>query len=101
MLRAIVELSRCGCPPTIREIAGEIGVNATQTVQRHVDKLRYAGYLRGGEGKARSIVVEYQKAVADGILEPQSRYEKMKSAWEQATETERLEFVRRVTANAN
>lgn len=44
-----------GYPPTVREIAKEIGVSSPATVQAHLDGLANKGYIKKGSNKNRTI----------------------------------------------
>lgn len=44
-----------GYPPTVREIAQEIGVSSPATVQAHLDGLANKGYIKKGSNKNRTI----------------------------------------------
>ena len=44
-----------GYPPTVREIAKEIGVSSPATVQAHLDGLAEKGYIKKGNNKNRTI----------------------------------------------
>ena len=44
-----------GYPPTVREIAQEIGVSSPATVQAHLDALANKGYIKKGNNKNRTI----------------------------------------------
>ncbi|MDD5006549.1 MAG: FaeA/PapI family transcriptional regulator [Candidatus Omnitrophica bacterium] len=42
-------------PPTIREIAGEMGFSSTGTVRDYLEALRKKGYLKRENNKSRAI----------------------------------------------
>ena len=44
-----------GYPPTVREIATNIGVSSPATVQAHLDSLASKGYIKKGSNKNRTI----------------------------------------------
>ena len=44
-----------GYPPTVREIASNIGVSSPATVQAHLDSLANKGYIKKGSNKNRTI----------------------------------------------
>ena len=44
-----------GYPPTVREIATNIGVSSPATVQAHLDCLANKGYIKKGSNKNRTI----------------------------------------------
>jgi len=44
-----------GYPPTVREIATNIGVSSPATVQAHLDSLANKGYIKKGSNKNRTI----------------------------------------------
>lgn len=46
-----------GFPPTIREIAEDIGVTSTATVVHHLRELEFKGYIRRDYARARAIEV--------------------------------------------
>jgi repressor LexA len=43
-----------GYPPSLRELAAQLGVSGTRAVEKHVEALRKKGYLRKGSG-ARAL----------------------------------------------
>ncbi len=52
-----------GYPPTLREIAGRLGLSGTRAVEKHLSALIRKGYLRKGPG-ARALEVVLQTAQA-------------------------------------
>src|SRR6185437_1994950 len=46
-----------GYPPTLREIAGAIGLTSTSTVSHHLSTLQRKGYLHRDVGRARTVEV--------------------------------------------
>lgn len=46
-----------GYPPSIREIAKEVGLSSSATVQAYLNKLEKLGYLKRSKGSSRSIKV--------------------------------------------
>lgn len=46
-----------GYPPSVREIAEDIGGVSTSTVAHHLRALEYKGYIRRVHGQARAIEV--------------------------------------------
>lgn len=50
-------ISRFGTPPTLREIAGKLGVNGTLGIMKHLKVLEKKGYLSRREGSSRGIVL--------------------------------------------
>lgn len=46
-----------GTPPTLREIAGELGVNGTLGIMKHLKALEKKGFLNRREGSSRGIVL--------------------------------------------
>ena len=44
-----------GFPPTVREIANELGLSSPATVQAHISSLSDKGYIRKGSNKSRTI----------------------------------------------
>ena len=60
ILDAIVEHQRAhGYPPSIREIAAEVGLKSPASVKAHIDVLGSAGYLRVDPTRPRAIEVRY------------------------------------------
>lgn len=47
----------CGYPPSLREIAGRLGVSGTLGVSKHLDALERKGYLRRRENSPRGITL--------------------------------------------
>jgi repressor LexA len=50
-------IQRNGCPPAQREIAGELGVNGTVGIMKHLKALEKKGFLNRREGSSRGIVL--------------------------------------------
>ena len=50
-------LDSYACPPTLREISGNINAKGTVTAIRHLDELERKGYITRREGSSRSISV--------------------------------------------
>ncbi|MBI5484785.1 MAG: transcriptional repressor LexA [Deltaproteobacteria bacterium] len=50
-------IGRFGTPPSQREIAGELGVNGTLGIMKHLNALEKKGYLNRREGSSRGIVL--------------------------------------------
>lgn len=46
-----------GFPPTLREIAAELGVTGTLGVMKHLDALERKGFIRKSSGSSRGIVL--------------------------------------------
>lgn len=44
-----------GFPPTVREIANELGLSSPATVQAHISSLTEKGYIKKGTNKSRTI----------------------------------------------
>jgi len=44
-----------GFPPTVREIASELGLSSPATVQAHISSLADKGYIRKGNNRSRTI----------------------------------------------
>ena len=44
-----------GYPPTVREIASELGLSSPATVQAHISSLTEKGYIKKGTNKSRTI----------------------------------------------
>lgn len=44
-----------GFPPTVREIASELGLSSPATVQAHISSLTEKGYIKKGTNKSRTI----------------------------------------------
>ena len=62
ILDAIVEHQRAhGYPPSIREIAAEVGLKSPASVKAHIDVLDSAGYLRVDPTRPRAIEVRYDE----------------------------------------
>ena len=62
ILDAIVEHQRAhGYPPSIREIAAEVGLKSPASVKAHIDVLGSAGYLRVDPTRPRAIEVRYDE----------------------------------------
>jgi len=62
ILDAIVEHQRVhGYPPSIREIASEVGLKSPASVKAHIDVLGSAGYLRVDPTRPRAIEVRYDE----------------------------------------
>jgi repressor LexA len=55
MIRDATETN--GYPPTVREIAGAIGVNSTNAVQQHLRELERKGYLSRLRGSGRALTI--------------------------------------------
>ncbi|MDE6839850.1 MAG: transcriptional repressor LexA [Oscillospiraceae bacterium] len=49
--------SEHGYPPSVREIAGAVGLKSPATVHFHLKGLREAGYITQAEGKTRAISI--------------------------------------------
>ena len=60
-------LARAGYPPTLREIAGSLGINGTLGVMKHLAALERKGYLRKEAGNSRAIVLT---DAAGGMIVP-------------------------------
>lgn len=50
-------INRNGTPPSLREIAGELGVNGTLGIMKHLKALEKKGFLSRREGSSRGIVL--------------------------------------------
>lgn len=50
-------MERNGTPPSLREIAGELGVNGTFGIMKHLKVLEKKGFLNRREGRSRGIVL--------------------------------------------
>ena len=62
ILDMIVEHQRTrGYPPSIREIAAEVGLKSPASVKAHLDVLASAGYLRVDPTRPRAIEVRYDE----------------------------------------
>ena len=62
ILEAIVDHQRAhGYPPSIREIAAEVGLKSPASVKAHIDVLGSAGYLRVDPTRPRAIEVRYDE----------------------------------------
>ena len=58
-----------GYPPTVREIATNIGVSSPATVQAHLDSLANKGYIKKGSNKNRTI-----ELMVDNEFIPKNEY---------------------------
>ena len=59
-----------GCPPTMREIGGYLGIVSTNAVAEHIDALERKGYIRRsavGKTKARALRLVAEKLIANGL----------------------------------
>ena len=62
ILDAIVDHQRAhGYPPSIREIAAQVGLKSPASVKAHIDVLGSAGYLRVDPTRPRAIEVRYDE----------------------------------------
>jgi len=52
-----VHLAQRGYPPTLREIAEQLGVSGTLGIMKHLDALERKGYLRKEAGSSRGITM--------------------------------------------
>ena len=63
-----------GFPPTVREIASELGLSSPATVQAHISSLTEKGYIKKGTNKSRTIELavknEFAKEKEDVIDVP-------------------------------
>ena len=50
-------IERNGCPPSLREIAGKLGVNGTLGIMKHLKALEKKGLLNRREGISRGIIL--------------------------------------------
>ncbi|MBI1921812.1 MAG: transcriptional repressor LexA [Geobacter sp.] len=57
-------LERFGYPPTLREIAEQLGINGTLGVIKHLDALERKGYIRKQAGSSRGITLADHSASA-------------------------------------
>lgn len=57
VLEYLKESSSMGVPPSVREIAAELGISSTSTVHMHLKALETMGYIKRGEGKKRCITI--------------------------------------------
>jgi len=71
VLKFIRERVEENLPPTIREIAGEMGFSSTGTVRDHLEALEKKGYLKRTNNKSRAI--EILGSISAG--EPKLAYE--------------------------
>ena len=53
-----------GLPPTVREIAHDLGIKSTSTVHRYLSELCEQGYIEKGSGQNRSIRLTSSSAAA-------------------------------------
>ena len=54
-----------GYPPSVREVAGYVGVKSPSTVHFHMKTLRKKGYITQAAGKTRAITINAGPAAAD------------------------------------
>ncbi|WP_182101729.1 LexA family protein [Niallia taxi] len=60
-----------GYPPTVREIADEVGLSSTSTVHGHLDRLEREGYIKRDPNKPRTILIVERESSSNsdrGIL---------------------------------
>ena len=48
---------RCGYPPSLREIAAQLGISGTVGVSKHLEALARKGYLQRSENRPRAITM--------------------------------------------
>lgn len=53
----IRQMEARGFPPTLREIAAELGVSGTLGIMKHLDALERKGFIRKSAGSSRGIVL--------------------------------------------
>jgi len=58
-----LNIKQKGFPPSIREIANEVGLSSTSTVSGHLIRLERKGYITRVPGTSRAISV--QKTIKD------------------------------------
>ena len=54
-----------GFPPTVREIASELGLSSPATVQAHISSLTEKGYIKKGTNKSRTIELAVKNEFAE------------------------------------
>ena len=54
----------CGYPPSVREIAGAVGLKSPSTVHFHLKALEEAGAINRGTGKTRAITAAEESPVS-------------------------------------
>lgn len=57
ILAAIVRLASDGTPPTLRELASELGLSSPTPLLRYLQRLREEGKVSWEPGKARTLRV--------------------------------------------
>ena len=58
VLKGIYDLARKrNLPPTVREIGQRLGLSSTCTVYRYLEQLERKGYIKRGQGSARSLEI--------------------------------------------
>lgn len=60
-------IERNGTPPSLREIAGELGVNGTLGIMKHLKALEKKGFLSRREGSSRGIVLPQPASQATSL----------------------------------
>lgn len=60
-------IERNGTPPSLREIAGELGVNGTLGIMKHLKALEKKGFLNRREGSSRGIVLPPPTSLATSL----------------------------------
>ena len=60
-------IERNGTPPSLREIAGELGVNGTLGIMKHLKALEMKGFLSRREGSSRGIVLPQPASQATSL----------------------------------
>jgi len=54
--------------PTVREICNDLSIKSTSTVQRYIEELVEAGYLRKNDGKRRTLRLAANQGVAVPVV---------------------------------
>lgn len=57
VLRIIEERLNSGLPPTLREIAADLGVSGTMGITKHLEALEKKGFIRREQGSSRGILL--------------------------------------------
>ncbi len=61
-----------GYPPSVRELGEGVGLNSSCTVQRHLNALERAGFIRRQDRKSRTLELTESGKRAIGLMEPES-----------------------------
>lgn len=66
----LLERSKEGIPPTVREICEATGFKSTSTVHSHLKSLERLGYINRKAGLTRACTVTREEPAADGVSVP-------------------------------